>query len=259
MSIILNEVTQANTILEKGEVGNKPASTLFLLGRYYKQQENMTDKQVISSLNSFMEKNYKNYNPALWEDIIEDIVKKSGKYPLRELSFIGITETELDRIEKAPNMKCKKLLFTILCHAKLYNTVSTKNNAWVNTDIKELYRCANVTVKHRMDKFLILNDLEHAGFLRFSQRNDSRNLQVTFVDMEHAPVLKIYDFRELGYEYMNFSGDGCFVRCQNCKRLVKKKSRHDYSTKYCSDCARKRKNEQNKISYMRKTRKSQLP
>lgn len=36
MSIVLNEVKQAEYIIEKGEVGNKPTSTLFLLGKYYR-------------------------------------------------------------------------------------------------------------------------------------------------------------------------------------------------------------------------------
>ena len=38
MSVVLNETKQAETILENGEVGNKPTSTLFLLSKYYRQQ-----------------------------------------------------------------------------------------------------------------------------------------------------------------------------------------------------------------------------
>ena len=62
MSIVLNEVKQAEHIIEKGEVGNKPTSTLFLLGKYYRIKKNLDKKQTFSKMNEFMENNYKNYN-----------------------------------------------------------------------------------------------------------------------------------------------------------------------------------------------------
>lgn len=127
MSIVLNETKHAKSILEKGEVGNKPTSTLFLLGKYYRQKEELEKKDTIKKLNDFMTKNYKNYNPALWEDIIEDISKKANKYTLREIDSIGITQSELDTISKLCSVKYEKLLFTMLCYAKLYNIISDNN------------------------------------------------------------------------------------------------------------------------------------
>lgn len=60
-------------------------------------------------------------------------------------------------------MKYQKLLFTMLCYAKLYNLISENNNGWINADIKEIFRVARVSVKHRNDKFLYLNDLERTS------------------------------------------------------------------------------------------------
>ena len=75
MPVILNEKKQAEYIIEKGEVGNKPTSTLFLLAKYYRQKENLNKEQIFNKLNEFMGKNCKNYNSATWEDIIADISK----------------------------------------------------------------------------------------------------------------------------------------------------------------------------------------
>ena len=233
MSVVLNEKKQAEYIIEKGEVGNKPTSTLFLLAKYYRQKENLNKEQTFNKLNEFMEKNYKNYNSATWEDIIEDISKKANKYPLREIDYIEITKSEIDTIRNICNIKYEKLLFTMLCYAKLYNKISDKNNGWVNTDIKELFRVARVSVRYRNDKFLYLNDLETAGLISFSNKNDNLNLRVTFVDNNSDTVLKIDDFRELGYEYLNYIGDGKFIRCECCKKLIRKKSNKQ---KYCTDC-----------------------
>ena len=233
MPVVLNEKKQAEYIIEKGEVGNKPTSTLFLVAKYYRQKENLNKEQTFNKLNEFMEKNYKNYNSATWEDIIEDISKKANKYPLREIDYIEITKSEIDTIRNICNIKYEKLLFTMLCYAKLYNKISDKNNGWVNTNIKELFRVARVSVRYRNDKFLYLNDLETAGLISFSNKNDNLNLRVTFVDNNSDTVLKIDDFRELGYEYLNYIGDGKFIRCECCKKLIRKKSNKQ---KYCTDC-----------------------
>ena len=237
MSVILNEKEQAKKIIEKGEVGNKPTSTLFLWSKYYRQKEKLGEKKTAQKLNEFMEKNYKGYNEALWEDIIEDISKKGKKYLLQEIESINITKSELDKIANVENIKYKKLLFTMLCYAKLYNTLSDTNNGWVNTEIKEIYKVARVTVKYRKDKFLYLNDLENTGLISFSNKNDNLNIKVNFIDNDSEVVLKIKDFRELGYEYQNYISDGNFIYCSECGRLVRKKSNYDRSTKYCKECA----------------------
>ena len=184
-----------------------------------------------------MEKNYKGYNETLWEDIIEDISRKGKKYLLQEIESINITKAELDKISSVGNIKYEKLLFTMLCYAKLYNTLSDTNNGWVNTEIKEIYKVARVTVKYRNDKFLYLNDLENTGLISFSNKNDNLNMKVNFINNDSDIVLKIKDFRELGYEYQNYIGDGNFIRCSECGRLVKKSGKSD---KYCSLCAKEK-------------------
>lgn len=252
MSIVLNEVKQAEHIIEKGEVGNKPTSTLFLLGKYYRIKKNLDKKQTFSKMNEFMENNYKNYNSALWEDIIEDISKKANKYSLRELNCIGVTQQELDKISDIANLKYQKLLFTMLCYAKLYNCISENNNNWINADIKEIFRVARVSVKYRNDKFLYLNDLEKTGLISFSNKNDNLNIRVNFIEMDGEHVFNVGDFRELGYEYLNYIDDGEFIRCTECERLIKKTNN---KCLYCIKCAKEKKNIQNKKYYKEKFRK----
>lgn len=250
MSVVLNEVKEAEKILNSGEVGNKPTSTLFLLGKYYRQKNNLDKTQTSKALDSFMRENYKNYNPVLWENIIEDISKKANKYPLREIDSIGITQGELDEISKLVNIKYEKLVFTMLCFAKLYNALSENNNGWVNIRIPEIFRIARVTVKYKKDKFLFLNDIEKSGLISFSNKNDNLNLKINFVgnDLDKS-VITISDFRELGYEYLNYIGDGNFIRCSECGRLVRKSGN---KIRYCKDCAyninlnKSRKNMKNK-------------
>lgn len=233
MPVILNEEEYAKRIIDTGEVGNKPTSTLFLLSRYFRQKMEYGEKKTEKELNQFMVNNYKNYIPAQWEDIIEDIAKKGKKYKLQKIDYIGITQKELDKISKVCNLKYEKLLFTMLCYAKLYNHLSETNNNWVNTDIRELYKIARVTVKYRNDKFLYLNDLEAAGLISFSNKNDNLNMKINFVDQFTDYVLKVDDFRELGYIYQQYTNNGSFTNCKECGRLIKKTNN---KCLYCNDC-----------------------
>lgn len=233
MPVVLNEIKQAETILEKGEVGNKPTSTLFLLSKYYRQKLKLSENKTSEKLNEFMENNYKNYNPVLWEDIIEDISRKGKKYELRNIEYIGITQSELDTIESTKTKNHKKLLFTMLCFAKLYNIISINNNNWINSDIKEIFKTARVIVKHRDDKFLLINDLESNGYISFSSKNDNLNMKINFIDNVNDSILYITDFRELGYEYLNYTKDGNFTRCKICNRLIRKTSKN---IQYCAEC-----------------------
>ena len=207
MPVILNEEEYAKKIIDTGEVGNKPTSTLFLLSKYFRQKMEYGEKKTEKELNQFMVNNYKNYIPAQWEDVIEDISKKGKKYKLQKIDYIGITQKELDDISKVCNLKYEKLLFTMLCYAKLYNHLSETNNGWVNTDIRELYKVARVTVKYRNDKFLYLNDLEATGLISFSNKNDNLNMKINFADQSTDYVLKVDDFRELGYIYQQYTNN----------------------------------------------------
>ena len=256
MSVVLNEAKQAEHILELGEVGNKPTSTLFLLGKYFRKKKGLNKEQTFQKLDEFMKINYKNYNPALWEDAIADISNKSARYSLREIDYISITDREMEKIETLNNLSHRKLLFVMLCYAKLYNKVSESNNGWVNTEIRDIYKNARVSVKHKEDKYLYLNDIEQTGLIAFSRKNDNLNLQVTFIDDNGDEVLRIHDFRELGYEYLNFYNLGVFTRCNRCQRLVRKKSKRANSTKYCRECAAHIKNEQNKMYYKSRQKSS---
>ncbi|MEY8352580.1 hypothetical protein AALB39_04395 [Lachnospiraceae bacterium 54-53] len=247
MPVILNETLEAERVLKSGEVAKNASSTLFLLGKYYRQKCELGKVETEKKLNEFMEANYADYIPALWESVIEDISKKAKKYPLKEFDAVGITKNEMDVIMGTDGLKYQKLLFTMLCHARYYSLISENNNSWVNTSIPELYRLARVTVKHRNDKFLYLNDLEKLGLIEFSKKNTNLNMRITFLDSSEESVLNICDFRELGYEYLNYIGEGNFIRCSECRRLVRKKSNYDRSTKYCSLCSEVVKFNQKKV------------
>ncbi len=237
MSLILNEVKYVKNVLDKGEVGKKPSSTLFLLAKYYYHQENLNKIEIERKLDEFMSKNYPNYNKVFWENIIESISKKANKYNLNEINEISITKSEIKIIETIEDARLERFLFTMLCYAKAYNMIYEKNDGWINTDISLIYNTARLRSKRSDDRFHLVNQLlklsyNECSMISISKKNTNRNVKVNFIDVDGEIALYISDLRELGYEYMMYKGVGKFVRCASCGRLMRKRK----NRKYCSEC-----------------------
>lgn len=252
MSVILNEAACAEYIINQGKMGRNPTSALFLLAKYYRHKKHMNTEQISAQLKNFMKLNYKNFNPVLWDDTIEDIVSKSTRYPLREIDSVGVTQSELDKISQLPDIKHRQILFTMLCYAKLYNAFLPNNNNWVNSNIPEIFKTAAVSVRRKNDRFLYLNDIANFGLISFPNKNDNLNIRVNFADMNGESVMEVDDFRELGYEYLNYIGEGRFVRCSICKRLIRQTGRR---SKYCAECKCQKQKEWQKNSMKKHSQK----
>lgn len=108
--IILNERTEAERIIETGNVGEKPSETLSLLARYYYNVEKLTGKKLYNKLNEFMQNNYPKYDSKLWETALQNKVKKADKYPLTEINDVVITRAEMETIKILNLLLLKDLL-----------------------------------------------------------------------------------------------------------------------------------------------------
>jgi hypothetical protein len=185
-------------------------------------------------MNKFMVKNYKGYNPVNWDLVIEKLVTKVKKYPLIQVNFVCITKHELETIQELQSKRMQRVAFTLLCLAKFYDAVNEKNNDWANSKINDIFRLARVQIS-KNDKTLMLNDLRALGLIEYSVKVDNDNVNVQFVDNESEVILQIDDFRELGYEYMRYCGDGKFINCDDCGRLIKL-NKFNAKTYRCKEC-----------------------
>lgn len=259
MGLVLDEKKEAENIIESGEIGKSPTSTLFLLAKYYKNVKKYKSPEIVERLSEFMSTNYPGYIKSRWEDIIEHNAKIPTKYKLLVFEDgIKITKSEIDIVKNCGGIWYQKLLFVMLVYAKYSNFKSEKNNNnnWVNAEIPELFKAARVTVKHRNDKFLMINDLTEKGLIELSNKNENLNMRVTFVENitpESDIALSITDGRELAYEYLQYIGHSQYVKCTICERLVKKTNN---KIMYCNEC-RQLVNLANKRDWDRENRKSE--
>lgn len=176
---------------------------------------------------------YRNYNPVKWSETLDKFVKNAAKYPLVRIDYVPITQSELEKIELLESRRVQRLMFTMLCIAKFYDLKNPQNKHWVNQDDKVVFALAS-TPMSKHDQNIVLHELFKAGYIKFSQKVDNLNSQVQIIDNDSPVVLKINDFRKLGYEYMLYKGAN-YVRCRNCGQLVKQNK--NGTRQFCDDCA----------------------
>ncbi|MCD8291184.1 MAG: hypothetical protein LUC91_06755 [Prevotella sp.] len=229
----MNERDYAEQCIKDGNMGDKPYNTLMILAKYY-YSIGLKNKKISENLKEFLEENYPKYKHfrKTWDDTVESIVRKAKRYPLYENDGVWITQSELDKIEELKTKTMRRVMFTILCLAKLGNLRNDKNNGWVNNDRKEIYTLARVNCSVAERNFKI-GDLKDLGYLQLAKKNGNLSVRVTFIDNDGKKVLFISDFRELGYEYLKYCGEN-FIRCQDCGILVR--GNKAGTRKRCNNC-----------------------
>lgn len=233
--IILNEKVYAEECLNGEHIGEHTMQTLSILARYYYHEKGYRKKRIYTLLMEYLQDNrlIGVGEKIMWEERVEKQARNAWRYKLLQINGVNITKGELDTIDSIEGKTLRRLAFTMLCLAKLGNAKNEKNNGWVHTDAKEIFRLARISCS-AIDRDIKIGRLYRLGLLDFAKRNDDLSCRVTFIDNESDVVLFISDFRELGYEYLKYCGEN-FVRCRECGVLMR--GNKNNTKTYCKDCA----------------------
>lgn len=228
----MNERRRAEDVLSSVQETTNPIHNVYLLSRYYYAQ-GMRQKEVLEKIEDYL-RQFPFLVLPKWQQTVDKIVAKAKGKGLIEIEYVGITEKELAEIAKLRKESLKKLVFTLLCIAKYFNTIRPENSSWVNTPDKDVFRMADIRTLDSKRQQKLIRELHLLGLVGYSKVVDNVNLRVLFVDTETEPVLHIYQFDDLGYQYLEYVGDPSIVHCKCCGKLIKKTScRKDY----CDECA----------------------
>lgn len=243
--IILNEKKYAEDCLSN-KISDLPNfQTLSILARYFYHIEKQRKKKIAKSLLDYVVMKDPIYeaNKKRWSDMIENISANTSKYALNEIDGVRVTVSEMEKIDSLERKQIRRLAFTILCLAKLSNLRNPNNNSWVNISHKDIFKMARISCGVK-DRNIKINVLYQNGLIEFAKRNDNLSIRVTFVDDDSPEKLFVTDFRELGYEYMLYSG-GNITRCSECNKLIPNNAQH--TVRYCSSCSADNKDEKKEI------------
>lgn len=229
MKLLLNEVLEAERIINGDKLNVKPFEALSLLARYYRQIKELSPKETREQLSSWLGGQLGTCVDD-WGEFIEKVVANGKKYPLLQIEKITITKSEIKKIQSLKKKNQQKLAFVLLVYAKYGNAKSTKNNNWVLTQQYKVFQSARVVGDSRWTS---MKELRDVGLIEFAHKVDNINVRVLFVDNKSEVELEITDLRELGYQYLRYIGED-FIECQDCGVLVRKTV---HNKRYCKDCA----------------------
>lgn len=220
MNLILDEKKYAENVINDGLANHTAKEALYILAKYYRSC-GLTNNKIAASLNNFMVKNYKNYNPVDWSEIIDGYVKKTKTKKLNQIEFIPVTKNELKTIQEIKGDDLQTLAFTLLCLAKFNNYIEPENHDWVYQKKEEIFKAAHLK-QTEVNQDLMFNDLKTIGLIKLSKKINNTNLGILYIDEDSEIVLKITDTRVLGYEYLKYKGEKIMC-CQDCGVLMKAK------------------------------------
>lgn len=234
MSIVLNEYEWAERMISNHDLGKRPVETLNRVAKYY-LATGYSKREVRRMLDTFLVQCDPSASLPSWSDMLDKIAKNVDKYPIIRMDGIDVTAKELEAIEKLEGKQIRRLAFTLLCVAKYWDTVSERNDHWVNTSDREIMQMANISTSIKRQSAMFA-ELKDAGMVRFSKKIDNLNVKVAFME-DGETSLHIQDFRNLGYQYLKYYGAPYF-ECENCGLTVKiQEPARGRRQKYCPSCA----------------------
>lgn len=230
--ITLNEREYAEDAIRDNKLGAKPVDTLLRVARYY-LAEGYKKTEIRPMLDDFLLTCDASVNLVKWTGSLDWVMKNIDKYKLIEIEYVPITQKEIDVCASLKGHQAQRVLFSLICTAKFGNMINEKNSDWVNRPDKEVFRAANVSLPiHKQS--ILLHDFMESGFIKFSKKVDNTNINVCCIDKDENAkiVLKVSDFRNLGYQFERHMG-GKYFECVECGIVVPKKSN---AQKYCKNC-----------------------
>ena len=232
---ILNECKYAEKCLEVNSIGENLFQTLSILSKYFYHKKGYSVDEIEQELISFSEKNYKNFEKKreYISDFISKVAKNARNNELREIDGVWITTDEIRAIQEIGDNSIERLLFSMLCYAKLNLEKNPNSNGWVNGSMKDIFATARVSGKSE-ERAYMARELRLRGYIEKSKKNTQINYRVLIIDKDGQGELFVDDFRELGYEYQKYCGQN-FIRCAECGILTR--GNKNGTRRYCSSCA----------------------
>ena len=242
--VITNEYEYVKDIMETKilpkDISNK--RLLLYIAKYYYSDEIDNAKRY----RDFVLEKMKEFNLSIdvyqeykYADYVFKICKKLLKQELshefQDVKEVYLYQSELDVINRCEKDREKKVVFTLFILAKL----NDYNSGWVNNELKDIFQLANVSATST-NRVLMLHELYKQEIIGQSHRNDKFGYKVELGRPDEPIVMTVCKFKDLGNQFVAQFKPG-WKMCEECGKLYKIKSKFDYSSKYCKQCARDKK------------------
>ena len=251
--MILNEEKYARDVLtgQRDDV-KSIRQKIDLIARYNHHVLCKNSDDSYSSIVKWLEKHHDIFSEQGYSKIISDCIKKAIKRPFYHIDSVKITKKEMDVIVAQNNLRYEKILFVLLCMAKVQKISYGFDNGLISYNITELFKTARVSVPVD-EREKILHQFLKLELIGLPLKNDTKCLFVRFMDdVEDDVVLELneQDCAELAYAYIKYTGKSKVFRCAKCGKLIKQSKKFgdlckgcqnssaNMKIKWCIDCGK---------------------
>jgi hypothetical protein len=236
--MILNEEKYARDLLtgQRDDV-KSIKQKIDLITRYNCHVLHKNDDDNYSSTVKWLEKHHDIFSEQSYSNIISDYIKKASKKPFYHIDSIKITKSEMDIILSQNNLRYEKILFVLLCMAKLQKVSYGFDNGLISYNLTELFKMSRVSVPVN-EREEILHQFYSDKLIGLPFKNDTKCLFVKFVDESEDDVvleLNEQDCGELAYAYLKYTEKAKIARCSKCGKLIKQSKKFGDLCKGCQE------------------------
>lgn len=236
--MILNEEKFAKDVLTgKRDDVKSIKQKIDLIARYNYHVLNKDSSDNYSSLVKWLEKHHDIFSEQGYSNIISDCIKKVVKKPFYNIDSVKITQKEMAIITAQDNLRYEKILFVLLCMAKVQKISYGFDNGLISYNITDVFKTARVSVPVD-EREKILHEFLKLELIGLPLKNDTKCLFVKFLDESEEDIvleLNEQDCCELAYAYLKYTGKGKIARCSKCGKLIKKSQKFGEICKGCQE------------------------
>lgn len=236
--LVLNEQKQFQRLLSDGFEKYPNKRDLCILCKGWLQERKYTDEELKHKMIEFCKNFNSQFNVAKAEDLFLRVLKSVHQ----EITFkfnntIQITESEISYLKTLNSFKKQKLMFVIICLAKWRNANYIYINNGSSIKVSDLFDIAKIKCTKK-EQFKILHELNDCLFIDV-QLKPMLKCMIPIIDNSSKPVITFDIDDDFIFHWENY----ILPHCEICGKPFERRSNRQ---KYCSDCAKKVKNEQNK-------------
>lgn len=240
-NVIFSERKDIEKVLLSGEVTqDNVVSVISSFAKYNLSIHGLNDEDNYIYITNWLKIHYQYYIETELHSVIQQKIKAAHTYSLLESENLMIYQSELDVISDAENIRYEKVLFVLLCVAKLQKNIFGYHNGKYKLALTNIFKLARVHIPST-ERNMFMHELYSKGYINAPFKVDEQQRYVNFMsDGENDQVVlevNESDFNELAYVYENWKNNGVgFTRCKLCNKLMQQSKTRP--RQYCKDCGK---------------------
>lgn len=227
--MIFNEYERAAEIDEKQKFSSDIMTDGILLARYYKTN-GLTKEETQDKIWKILVKLDDCFTDKFKEKSLKDIMSGFDSFELMYNEPVYFYKEEMDVIQQLKNKTQRKVLFALL-----YIRKASGENIF-EAEVKDINRiCVNRLNSKSL--YQALYELKQEGYMKYTNFKGENKNEIIYpalnVQCTSEPVITIIDKHNIMYYYYQYVGEGKYINCKKCGKLVSVTS---FNVEYCQKC-----------------------